>query len=69
MYVVSVCSCAGFGGRKSLKKQNDAYSAADMTGYKRMGPKGGVKKRQGGGGGGKPQRPGKDKRQAGKQRR
>ncbi len=24
----------GFGGRKSLAKQNDAYSAADMDGYK-----------------------------------
>ncbi len=24
----------GFGGRKALKKQNDAFSAADMDGYK-----------------------------------
>lgn len=64
----------GFGGRKSLKKQNDAYSAADMDGY-RPGKfkesfgarKGGVQKKAGGGGakGGKgAQRPGKQRRQA-----
>ncbi|KAG2437056.1 hypothetical protein HYH02_011317 [Chlamydomonas schloesseri] len=67
----------GFGGRKSLKKQNDAYSAADMDGYRpgkfkdSFGPrKGGVQKKAGGGGakGGKgakgAQRPGKQRRQA-----
>jgi hypothetical protein len=49
----------GFGGRKALKKQNDAYSAANMDDYKpgrfkdNFGPrKGGVQKKQGGGGGG-----------------
>ncbi|GFR44110.1 hypothetical protein Agub_g5272, partial [Astrephomene gubernaculifera] len=72
----------GFGGRKALKKQNDAYSAANMDDYKpgrfkeNFGPrKGGVQKKQGGGGagagaggkkakGGKPQRLGKQRRQA-----
>ncbi|KAG2429818.1 hypothetical protein HXX76_010602 [Chlamydomonas incerta] len=63
----------GFGGRKSLKKQNDAYSAADMDGYKpgkfkeSFGArKGGVQKKSGGGakGGKGAQRPGKQRRQA-----
>ncbi|GIL83010.1 hypothetical protein Vretimale_8519 [Volvox reticuliferus] len=76
----------GFGGRKSLKKQNDAYSAANMDDFKpgrfkeHFGPRqGGVQKKfgRGGGGGagagaggkkahkgGKPQRPGKQRRQA-----
>ncbi|EFJ48581.1 hypothetical protein VOLCADRAFT_104643 [Volvox carteri f. nagariensis] len=49
----------GFGGRKALKKQNDAYSAANMDDYKpgrfkdHFGPrKGGVQKKFGAGGGG-----------------
>ncbi|GLC34406.1 hypothetical protein PLESTB_000731900 [Pleodorina starrii] len=70
----------GFGGRKALKKQNDAYSAANMDDYKpgrfkeHFGPRkgGGVQKKTGAGGGGggkggkggKPQRPGKQRRQA-----
>ncbi|KXZ53630.1 hypothetical protein GPECTOR_6g547 [Gonium pectorale] len=70
----------GFGGRKALKKQNDAYSAANMDDYKpgkfkeSFGPrKGGVQKKQGGAGagaGGKkgPKKGGKQQR-PGKQRR
>jgi rRNA-processing protein EBP2 len=46
----------GFGGRKRLQKQNDAFSAADMSGYKPGkfddGPKFAGKKGGGGGGGG-----------------
>lgn len=68
----------GFGGRKRLGKQNDASSAADMSGYKPgrfddgLGARGGVRKGGKGGGakggaggkkGGKPQRPGKARRQ------
>lgn len=42
----------GFGGKKRLQKQNDSFSAADMSGYKpgRFDGDGG---RKGGGGGGK----------------
>lgn len=65
----------GFGGSKRLNKQNDAFSSAQMDGYKsgggKKGPggghglkaKGGVKK---GGAKQKQHRPGKDKRQASK---
>lgn len=44
----------GFGGRKRLQKQNDAFSAADMSGYKPGKFKDGFgsKKGKGGGGGG-----------------
>lgn len=72
----------GFGGRKRLQKQNDAFSAADMSGYKPgrfddgfggkggkkggLGVKGGVKKGGGKKGG---NRPGKARRQQMKQRK
>jgi rRNA-processing protein EBP2 len=73
----------GFGGRKRLQKQNDAFSAADMSGYKPGrfddgvgGKKGGKQGRsnvQGGiRKGGKAKggnRPGKARRQAMKQRK
>jgi rRNA-processing protein EBP2 len=61
----------GFGGRKRLKKQNDAFSSASMEGYKpgrfddglgRKKGSGGVQKKKGGKGGGG-QRPGKARRQ------
>ncbi|KAF6251220.1 eukaryotic rRNA processing [Scenedesmus sp. NREL 46B-D3] len=43
----------GFGGRKRLQKQNDAFSAADMSGYKPgKFDDGFAGKKQGGGGGG-----------------
>jgi rRNA-processing protein EBP2 len=44
----------GFGGRKRLQKQNDAFSAADMSGYKpgRFDDGFAGKKKGGGGGGG-----------------
>lgn len=53
----------GFGGKKKLQKQNDAFSAADMSGFKggrfddgprRGGGGGGFKKGGGGGKGGRP---------------
>jgi rRNA-processing protein EBP2 len=66
----------GFGGPKRASKQNDAFSAADVDGYRpakfddgvarkvqgKFGAKGGVAKKTGG----KPQRPGKSKRQGGR---
>lgn len=74
----------GFGGRKRLQKQNDAFSAADMSGYKpgrfddgfgsRKGGGGGVFKNRGSGPkggvkkGGQGNRPGKARRQAMKQK-
>lgn len=75
----------GFGGRKRLQKQNDAFSAADMSGYKPgrfndgfggkkgggggQGTKGGLGAKGGVKKGGKGNRPGKARRQAMKQRR
>eukprot|EP00879_Flechtneria_rotunda_P012238 GHRR01012780.1.p1 GENE.GHRR01012780.1~~GHRR01012780.1.p1 ORF type:complete len:278 (+),score=128.67 GHRR01012780.1:234-1067(+) len=75
----------GFGGRKRLQKQNDAFSAADMSSYKPgtfhngFGGKGGNKgsgkgalKAKGGvkkGKGGSKNRPGKARRQQMKQRK
>ncbi|GLI67249.1 hypothetical protein VaNZ11_011431 [Volvox africanus] len=70
----------GFGGRKSLKKQNDAYSAANMDDYKPgrfkgiFGPrKGGVQKKFGAGAragaGGKNAQKGGKLQRPGKQRR
>jgi hypothetical protein len=45
----------GFGGKKRLQKQNDSFSAADMSGYKpgRFDDGGGRKGGGGGGGGGR----------------
>ena len=69
----------GFGGRKRLQKQNDAFSSANMEGYKpgrfddgggrkggkgKLGVKGGVGKKTGG----KQNRPGKARRQQTKQK-
>ena len=42
----------GFGGKKKLQKQNDAFSAADMSGYKPGRFDDGFKRKGGGGGGG-----------------
>jgi rRNA-processing protein EBP2 len=42
----------GFGGRKRLQKQNDAFSAADMSGYKPGKFDDGFGGKKGGGGGG-----------------
>mmetsp|Transcript_16993 Transcript_16993/g.40545 ORF Transcript_16993/g.40545 Transcript_16993/m.40545 type:complete len:289 (-) Transcript_16993:18-884(-) len=59
----------GFGGRKRLKKQNDAFSAADMSSYKppvpdRKGKPQGKGGKKGGG-----NRPGKARRAAARSRR
>ena len=61
----------GFGGRKKVQKQNDAASAADMSGYKGnkgggggggRGGRGGGRGGRGGGRGGASNRPGKERR-------
>lgn len=71
----------GFGGPKKSKKQNDAYSAADVDGYKPSKFDDGVARKVGGKFGGKgaaggvkkggksPQRPGKSRRQSMNNRR
>lgn len=61
------CTHAGFGGRKRLKKQNDAVSSADMSSYKPSipGGRGGRGGRgRGRGGRGAANRPGKARRAA-----
>ena len=75
IFAVALCP-TGFGGRKRLQKQNDASSAADMSGYRppvagqgefrasRGGRGGGRGGRGGGGRGGGGNRPGKARRTA-----